>query len=764
MALNLGTLYLHLGVKAAGFKAGMGQASEAVSSFVGRTKEGLLQAGAFGAALTAMGGAAAVFAADHSPRAKAAIDQLTGVTGGFAMEVANLALPTLEQMGERLRKVLGFVQALSPELKASAGQFLATAAGVLAAAGALGKMMEYGQKLGPLFSVLGKGLLSAFTGPGLAAAAAIGLLIVAAGLLYRAWKQNSEAISAAFGGAWDWIAEHFSGVLTVMGDGIRAFISMAFQNLRDLVSGAEKLLKALGIEIPAAFEFAQDLINWGEFLTTSEGLSELKKDAFRVGATIGGTIMDGIKGAGELVGDLARSLGLDDLVSKAQELWKNAPAGKLTMPAAPATAAKAAADKATDKGKVVQEVSGTTDAVNASLGRLVGGLGELGPAIQSASGAFATGGPFAAMLDAVISLLMGSEQFQQVIAICNAIFHALADVFGKLMSSLEGVFDAVAVVVEVVIGVIGPIFDAIAKGLEMLSGPLQAFAGLLEAITPALEWIAGFIGGVLSKVFQFLAWALEGLFHVIKGVITFILRIVQGIGYVWNGILSALQAVFRAIGGFEIAGAKPFGFLEDWADGLESAKMNTAGLDKQIKDLDALTYEEAKAKAKGRAEQMRQTEATRAQTKAVKAATEAFSYVPSGYKLALRRWQSMSSGVSDELMRAIRGSTGGIVARSSLGQVGPGDLPHLAEGGIARRATLAMIGEGGEAEAVLPLSKLGALLEAGGHGGGARGGDTYHVKIVSNDPERIWRELERVRDRKRFQRFGTLSEVGPTTP
>lgn len=44
-------------------------------------------------------------------------------------------------------------------------------------------------------------------------------------------------------------------------------------------------------------------------------------------------------------------------------------------------------------------------------------------------------------------------------------------------------------------------------------------------------------------------------------------------------------------------------------------------------------------------------------------------------------------------------------------------IPQLAEGGIATRSTIANIGEGGEPEAVLPLSKLSSML------GGASGGN-----------------------------------------
>lgn len=45
------------------------------------------------------------------------------------------------------------------------------------------------------------------------------------------------------------------------------------------------------------------------------------------------------------------------------------------------------------------------------------------------------------------------------------------------------------------------------------------------------------------------------------------------------------------------------------------------------------------------------------------------------------------------------------------------DIPGLAQGGIATRPTLAQIGEGGEPEAVIPLSKLRNMMPSGGSGG-----------------------------------------------
>ena len=41
------------------------------------------------------------------------------------------------------------------------------------------------------------------------------------------------------------------------------------------------------------------------------------------------------------------------------------------------------------------------------------------------------------------------------------------------------------------------------------------------------------------------------------------------------------------------------------------------------------------------------------------------------------------------------------------------NVPALAEGGIVTGPTLAMIGEGGESEAVVPLSKLGTMINSG---------------------------------------------------
>lgn len=57
--------------------------------------------------------------------------------------------------------------------------------------------------------------------------------------------------------------------------------------------------------------------------------------------------------------------------------------------------------------------------------------------------------------------------------------------------------------------------------------------------------------------------------------------------------------------------------------------------------------------------------------------------------------------------------------RPVVGNVIPGlhhlGVPQMADGGVVQRPTLAMVGEGGEPEAIIPLSRLGSML--GGRGG-----------------------------------------------
>jgi hypothetical protein len=66
------------------------------------------------------------------------------------------------------------------------------------------------------------------------------------------------------------------------------------------------------------------------------------------------------------------------------------------------------------------------------------------------------------------------------------------------------------------------------------------------------------------------------------------------------------------------------------------------------------------------------------------------------------------------------------------------DIPELAQGGIVTGPTLAMIGEGNEPEAIIPLSKLASM----GFGGGD-GGPTINITVTSADPNAVVAALQK---------------------
>lgn len=81
-------------------------------------------------------------------------------------------------------------------------------------------------------------------------------------------------------------------------------------------------------------------------------------------------------------------------------------------------------------------------------------------------------------------------------------------------------------------------------------------------------------------------------------------------------------------------------------------------------------------------------------------------------------------------------------------------IPLLAKGGIATGPTLAMVGEGREHEAILPLSKLQSLIQrVKGTGGG--GGTVYHynphIEVNGGKPEDVERIM--AEDKKRFEKW-----------
>jgi hypothetical protein len=102
--------------------------------------------------------------------------------------------------------------------------------------------------------------------------------------------------------------------------------------------------------------------------------------------------------------------------------------------------------------------------------------------------------------------------------------------------------------------------------------------------------------------------------------------------------------------------------------------------------------------------------------------------------------QSLESGLNfaiDGLNLALDGIDKAAGPLVNFGNIDRVDIPELAEGGIVTGPTLAMIGEGREPEAIIPLSKLSSM----GFGGG--GGPTINITVTSADPNAVVAALQR---------------------
>jgi uncharacterized protein YukE len=114
-------------------------------------------------------------------------------------------------------------------------------------------------------------------------------------------------------------------------------------------------------------------------------------------------------------------------------------------------------------------------------------------------------------------------------------------------------------------------------------------------------------------------------------------------------------------------------------------------------------------------------------TKAIDEVIEDLEDAPANFKDAILGWGEAMAGdlrtaINDELDLPFE--IGPIeVAGRTVVEGEKTIIPRLAQGGVVTEPTMAMVGEGGEDEAVLPLSKLESLLSNVGGGGG-------HYEIV----------------------------------
>ena len=312
---------------------------------------------------------------------------------------------------------------------------------------------------------------------------------------------------------------------------------------------------------------------------------------------------------------------------------------------------------------------------------------------------------------------------------------AVAKLADKAMSFANFIIDHWNVIGPIVKGVVASFLTF--KGLNALSNTI----GKVKQLTEVFQGVKG-VTGIVGKI-QKLSGTFKGLGGIAKLVASPFAKWALIIGAVVAGIIliyknaDKIKAAFSKLGDWIIAKVQP---AVDWLNGAADwvgEKWGQAieffkGLGSAIVGAFQMMGEDVKA---------------------------LFSGI----------WQGLTSGFKGFINFFIKGINTLIGGANKLSFTAPDwvpgiggktigfnlpTIPLLAKGGIATGPTLAMVGEGREHEAILPLSKLQSLIQrAKGTGGG--GGNVYHynphIEVNGGSPEDVERIM--AEDKKRFEKW-----------
>lgn len=312
---------------------------------------------------------------------------------------------------------------------------------------------------------------------------------------------------------------------------------------------------------------------------------------------------------------------------------------------------------------------------------------------------------------------------------------AVAKLADKAMSFANFIADHWNIIGPIVKGVVASFLAF--KGLNALSNTI----GKVKQLTEVFQGVKG-VTGIVGKI-QKLSGTFKGLGGIAKLVASPFAKWALIIGIVVAGIIliyknaDKIKAAFSKLGDWIIAKVQP---AVDWLNGAADwvgEKWGQAieffkGLGSAIVGAFQMMGEDVKA---------------------------LFSGI----------WQGLTSGFKGFINFFIKGINTLIGGANKLSFTAPEwvpglggktigfnlpTIPLLAKGGIATAPTLAMVGEGREHEAILPLSKLQSLIQrAKGTGGG--GGNVYHynphIEVNGGSPEDVERIM--AEDKKRFEKW-----------
>lgn len=356
--------------------------------------------------------------------------------------------------------------------------------------------------------------------------------------------------------------------------------------------------------------------------------------------------------------------------------------------------------------------------VGAGVGQAVKALKNGGNAMRAFAAATSIT-PFGLMATA-IAAAVGALIFLQVkFNIFGQAWNAITAVWGAAAAWFSGVFAAIGQVVSGFVSGVVDFFSSIWIGittvfnnvvaflqqwgltiLAVIFAPVALIIGLFftfkDQIFAVFQAVWDFIVATFTPVAQFFGGIFTGAWNLIVGVWG---AAVGWFGSIWGGIVGVFSAVAGWFGGVFRAAwnaiVSIFGGLAGWFRGIWNGIVGIFG----------------------------------------SVGVSIGNAIGGAFRGAINGVLRFVSGMINGFINSINWAIGIInaIPGVNIPKLGTINIPQLAEGGIATKATLAMIGEGSEPEAVIPLSKLSQFLKNSmDERGASSGGNTPQINQTVN--------------------------------
>jgi len=670
MALKLGSLYVSLSANSSQYMKSMAQAAQMADKVAKEIKKASNDIAQVSGSFAAVGVAALALASTVDGPTKKAMDGFKQSSQLLAVQVADILLPAVRALSDLLKQAAGVIAGLDPQVKKQVASFAVWAVEVAAAAKAI-SVLSTGASA--IFGVLSSGfkIIAAIgSGPLLAIVAAVAAVVGVVILLHRAWRKNWGGIQEVTADILKWFHDAFSKLAKFFG-GVWDFI----------IDGAAKFVDALLDAFEVVEKLTGQKIGPDGVAGLREGFAGLWKDlksgdffsqAFDFGKSVGGQIVDGIK---EEWASIQSELGLDKLMSgfakgkpialgrgmnkspksnghdaMADMSMATAEAMALAEARDLAAAQKAAAEEADQMAAIMLQAANDADAMGAAQRQAaeeqaraaeaqakaasakmkaiasiaMNGLGALGQTINNIAQGAQAGGIWGAMIAAVMEVFTRMEGFQKMLGTLEYGLKRLGEFMEPLVGELFGIVETLTVVgtegLKPIFDALKPLFEGLAKFAKKLVPVIASVGNLFEAVGPILEVLANVVGGILDAV--------SPILDLLSGVVKIIATVVLGI----------------IIGLNEVAA-----FFGDARARAESDRMK-ALVDKMwapgADDLAIAQGEAARETWRNAAAQGAAATATTAAAEAAQEVAESLSNVPSGYKIALSRFNAQDAAGS----------------------------------------------------------------------------------------------------------------------